>query len=386
MIRSESLKTLKFTNCASPTKLRGLLLIYDVAIVGAGPAGASAAYTLDNTDYNIVLIDKEEFPRSKPCAGVLPPRIFSELQIPEYIVERPLDGYRLISPSGMVVESHFPKPGIIVRRGSFDNFLVDRLGCKLTKMRILNSEVKNDFVLLKGKGGSIQAKMVVAADGANSLLRKVVFEDDEDSADSTDSAMAMQYEISLPNQSINEHIGNWFEVYYTFSQGYGWISPLSDAIKVGVGGVSLRFKKDTKKILDDFLEKEEIKKKIAGGKIVKTEAHHIPMKGPCNELAWNRMVFCGDAGGFVFPGTGEGVFYAIKSGRIAAEIIKEAFDEQKCDSHFLQTKYTDKLEKNGLISLRDVDFIENVLSSPENAEQYLRRLKKLNEIGTSPSI
>jgi geranylgeranyl reductase family protein len=371
------LKTLKFTDCAFPSKLRGLLLIYDVAIVGAGPAGSSAAYSLENAGYNIILIDKEEFPRPKPCAGVLPPRIFSELEVPKEIVERPLDGYRIFSPSGLNMESSFSNPGIIVRREKFDDFLVKRFNSNLERLRISSYEVKKDFIKVGGEEGSYKSKIVIAADGANSIFRKIALKDS--GMNQSDFAMAMQYEISLSHENIAERIGNWFEVFYSLSYGYGWISPLKDAVKVGVGGISDEFKKNTKKILDDFLENDEIKKKIEGGKIIKTEGHRIPMKGPYLTLTADRLLFCGDAGGFVFPGTGEGIYYAIKSGRVAAEAIINVFENQKFDSKFLQTKYTEKLEKNGLTSLRDVDFVERVLSSSEKAEKYVSRLKKLKE-------
>jgi geranylgeranyl reductase family protein len=371
------LKTLKFPDCAFPCELRGLFLIYDVAIVGAGPAGSSAAYALKNAGYNIILIDKEEFPRSKPCAGVLPPRIFSELDVPEDVAERPLDGYRIFSPSGLNMESAFSKPGIIVRRGKFDDFMVKRLNCTPKRSRISTFEVKDDHVKIGGEEGTYNSRIVIAADGANSIFRKIALKDSE--IDQSDFAMAMQYEISLSNEHINERIGNWFEVYYSLSYGYGWISPLKDALKVGVGGVSDDFKKNTKRILDDFLEDKEIKSKIESGKIVKTEGHRIPMKGPHLKLSADRLLFCGDAGGFVFPGTGEGVYYAIKSGRVAAEVISEALDLEKFDLEFLQIKYQEKLEKYGLSSLRDVDFVERVLSSSENAERYVKRLKKFNE-------
>ncbi len=101
------------------------------------------------------------------------------------------------------------------------------------------------------------------------------------------------------------------------------------------------------------------------------------MRGPINKLAADRTVLVGDAGGFVFPGTGEGVFYAIKSGRIAAEVIGKALEVQKFDLEFLGKSYAEKLEKNGLMSLREVDFVEKVLSSPEKADKYVRRLKRL---------
>ena len=99
-------------------------VIYDMVVVGAGPAGTSAALTLEKHGYNILLVDKDAFPRNKVCAGVLPPRIFSELEIPEDVIERPLVGYRIFSPAGQTVESAFPKAGVIVRRERFDYFLV----------------------------------------------------------------------------------------------------------------------------------------------------------------------------------------------------------------------------------------------------------------------
>jgi geranylgeranyl reductase family protein len=352
-------------------------LIYDVAIVGAGPAGSSAAYALENAGHNIVLMDKEEFPRPKPCAGILPPRIFSELEVPKEVVERPLDGYRIFSPSGLNIESSFSNPGIIVRREKFDDFLVKRLNCNLKRLRISSCEVKEDHVKIGGEEGSFKSKIVIAADGVNSIFRKIALKDT--TLNHSDFAMAMQYEISLSNKNIDEKIGNWFEVYYSLSYGYGWISPLKGAVKVGLGGVSDEFKKNIKRILDDFLEVTEIKNKIAGGKIIKTEGHLIPMRGPFSTLSADRLLFCGDAGGFVFPGTGEGIYYAIKSGRVAAEVITKVLKKDKFDSKFLQTKYEEKLEKNGLSSLRDVDFVERVLSSSEKAEKYVRRLKKLNE-------
>ncbi|MEE9151124.1 MAG: geranylgeranyl reductase family protein [Thermoplasmata archaeon] len=353
-------------------------MIYDVAIVGAGPSGASAAYALEQLGHRIVLIDKEKFPRNKPCAGVLPPRIYSELEIPKSIMERPLEGYRLFSPSGVVVESAFPKRGLIVRREKFDYFLVKRVKTELEHVRVSGCVVNKNFVEVFGDRGSFCAKFIVGADGVNSVMRKMTGIAECGVDKSKDMALAIQYEISLSKKKIDERLGNWFEVYYTIPFGYGWISPLKDAVKVGVGGLSADFKKDSKKTLDEFLEQPFIKEKILDGKIERIESHLIPMRGPFDTLTADRIVLGGDAGGFVFPGTGEGVFYAIKSGRIAAEVISQGLKEQRFDSEFLGKSYAKRLEKNGLTSLREVDFVENVLSSPEKADEYVRRLKTLS--------
>ena len=102
------------------------------------------------------------------------------------------------------------------------------------------------------------------------------------------------------------------------------------------------------------------------------------MAGPQKQLTADRTILVGDAGGFVFPGTGEGIYYAIKSGRLAGEVVIQAFDEQRSDREYLEKLYNEKLRANGLLSLRDVDFIENVLSSSENVEKYLRKLQRFS--------
>jgi geranylgeranyl reductase family protein len=349
-------------------------VIYDVAIVGAGPAGAQAAYTLEKKGFNIILIDKEEFPRSKPCAGVLPPRIFSEIEVPQNVVERPLEGYKMVAPSGLCVRSSFPKTGVIVRREVFDPYLLSRLDCKPIVMRGHDLEIYGDHIKISGDGESLLSRAVIGADGVNSQIRKAIQEGHEQRDLSIGKAIALQYEISIPNKKIDETFGNWFEVHYTMTNGYGWISPLIGAVKVGVGGVGEDFKNNVKSVLDKFLNELNI---FEHGKIVKTEAHLIPMKGPYNILSSNRVLLCGDAGGFVFPGTGEGVYYAIKSGRIAGEVISMGLDQDGLDSVVLGERYNQELEKNGLLSLRQVDFIESVLSDPEKAESYVKRLDKL---------
>jgi geranylgeranyl reductase len=142
--------------------------------------------------------------------------------------------------------------------------------------------------------------------------------------------------------------------------------------------VSADYKRSYKKTLNEFLEQSFIKEKILDGEIVGMESHPIPMGGPLNKLCADRTILVGDAGGFVFSGTGEGIYYAIKSGRVAGEAICQALEAGQFDGDFLGKLYAEKLEKSGLSSLREVDFAEKVLSSPKNAEKYVRTLKKLS--------
>ncbi|UCE37326.1 MAG: geranylgeranyl reductase family protein [Thermoplasmata archaeon] len=349
-------------------------MIFDVAIVGAGPAGSSVAYGLEKEDHEIVIIDKEKFPRDKPCAGVLPPRIHSEMDLPEELIERRLEGYRIYSPTGFMVESDFSNKGAIVSRYKLDRFLVNRLNNEVKHERILDFKIKDDFVEVHGEKETYKSKLVVGADGVNSIVNKKCF---DFPSEPYPKATAAQFVISLPKEKIDRLIGNWFEVYYSIPYGYGWISPQRASIKVGVGGTSNEFKKNVKSVLNKFMKHELVKEKIEGGSIQKMEAHLIPMGGPIHTHANDRTLLVGDAGGFVFPGTGEGIYYAIKSGRIAAGVIHQALKNERYSGNFLGKLYEGALKENGLSSLREVDFIENVLSTPDRAEKYVRKLQKL---------
>jgi geranylgeranyl reductase family protein len=346
-------------------------LDHDVIIIGAGPAGTSVARALQDTDLSILLLDKSEFPRPKSCGGVLPPRIYSELEIPDELQERPLEGYRIFSGSGRKVESKFPKPGLMVNRLKFDEFLVKSLNMEVEKAQISDLKITSEYIEATGKNDSYRAKIVVGADGINSVVRKHCGFELES------VATTAQYEFSVPREVIDEQIGNWFEVYYIIPNGYAWIVPLKESVKIGMGSISPDFKKNPKKALDEFLTDPLVKNKILNCSQLDFQVYRVPMGGPLETLAADRTLLIGDAGGFVYPGTGEGVYYGVKSGRVAGETIKELIETGKFDLGSINNIYIPKLTANGLLSLRDSEFLKNTLASPESIEKYIKKLSIL---------
>ncbi|NOZ58330.1 MAG: geranylgeranyl reductase family protein [Euryarchaeota archaeon] len=336
---------------------------HEVCVLGAGPAGASAAAELERLGVDCLLIDRARFPRSKPCGGVLPWRAVEELHLPGEVVERPLEGYRVFSPSGEAVESRFPSPGAVVRRSTFDAFLLDSLEGKPVCARVSGVRERRSGVELLTDEGRLGARYLIAADGANSVARRSL------GLGYGKLALACQYVIALPEEAVEERIGGWFEVYYLFSRGYGWLAPLRGAVKAGVGGLGSAF---SRRALERFVRTSPVAEKLEGGRVLRYQAHRIPMGGPMERLATRRVAFAGDAGGFVFPGTGEGIYYAIRSGAAAARAVAQALDGRE-----LAQAYEEEARSAGLLSLRDVDFLDTVLASPEHAERYVRRLKKL---------
>jgi geranylgeranyl reductase family protein len=350
---------------------------YDIVIIGAGPAGASAAKILEEKGHKYLIVDKEVFPRNKPCAGVLSPKIKTVIKIPEELHERPLEGYRIFSPSNTMVESIFPQQGSIVERDVFDAFLVKSLRKQPTHIKVKSISDKGNCVEIKSDNWRCETSCVIGADGVNSIVKNYY------NIPSKSIAKSAQYIVALPKEAIDNRVGNWFEVYYTLQYGYGWISPMNDCLKIGVGIVSDHLKGSIWQILDKFMTHPTVNEKIKGSKIIRKEAHTIPMSGPLDRLTGNRAILVGDAGGFVYPGTGEGIYYAIKTGRIAAQVVDHAIAKQKFNEDFLEKTYLDELEKNGLLGLRDVDFVERYLTNTVNAEKYVKRLKYMTKIHPS---
>jgi geranylgeranyl reductase family protein len=353
------------------------MITYDAVVIGAGPAGASAAKVLEDKGYTYLIVDKEIFPRNKPCAGVLSPKIKSVIKIPEELHERPLEGYRIFSPSNIMVESSFPQQGSIVERDVFDAFLVKSLRNPPYHITVKNISDKGNCVEIKSDNWRCEACCVIGADGVNSIVKNYY------DIPSKSIAIAAQYIVKLPMGSIDNRVGNWFEVYYTLQYGYGWISPMKNCLKIGVGIISDHLKGSIWQTLDKFMTHPTVNEKIKGGKIIRKEVHTIPMSGPLDKLTGNRAILVGDAGGFVYPGTGEGIYYAIKTGQIAAQVIDRAIADQKFTNDFLEKIYVEKLDKKGLLGLRDVDFVERYLADNANAEKYVKRLKYMTKIRPS---
>ncbi|MCK5396632.1 MAG: geranylgeranyl reductase family protein [Thermoplasmata archaeon] len=341
-------------------------MIHDIAIIGAGPAGAMAASKLDELGVDYILLDKAEFPRNKPCAGVLSPKIHSLVQIPEEVIDRKLVGYRVHGPPDAIVESKFPEPGCIVQRSIFDNYLIERLKTKPVINQASEIKDEGEHYLIKGRTEDIKARFIIGADGTGSIARKFI------GSKSSKIAISAQYEFSLDEEKVSQRVGNWFEVFYLMEYGYGWLSPMKDGMKIGIGILADK-KPDIWGMLDKFLDNSLISPKIHQATLINKEAHSIPMSGPLDTLSSGRILLTGDAGGFVYPGTGEGIYYAMKSGQIAAELAYENLANQTN----LDDEYNKRLEAAGLLSLRDADFIEKNLASPEHAEKYVKRLKFL---------
>jgi len=347
---------------------------HEVVIIGAGPAGASAALELERLGIDHVLIDRAVFPRPKPCAGVLPPAVEDILgKLPRRVIEKRIRGYFLHSAVGGEHRSRFARRGYAVDRAVFDDWLVSRLARRHQVGELLGLERAGSRLQVKTDGADVLCRVLIGADGANSKVRTL------SGIPAPRMATAYQAQVPMAPSEIDRRTKGWFHVFYVIAGGYGWVAPHRDRLLVGTGSVIPGTV--GRAAFSRFLGHPGVKALTGGRRAGMLEAQRIPMSGPVTPPGRGNILLAGDAGGFVFPGTGEGIRYAMMSGRAAAAAAADHLKNGGRPSIVLK-RYVTLLREDGLMSLGDVDFLD-VLQSPERAHGYIRRLTSLSRTASS---
>lgn len=336
----------------------------DVIIVGAGPAGTTAALFLINLGYQVLLIDKSDFPRSKICGDAIAPGtidIIKELGILkkyDSLKKQKINQFRIVSPNGNTWNNPFhPKPGFeimsIIKRIDFDDFLfketqhhgVKFIQAKATDLLMENDNVTGVSVLKNDSSINIKAKMVIGADGVNSKIGRLLGVPLPNDRQRMIALRAYIRDIEVnPNQ-----VEGYF--YKDILPGYVWIFPLDENL-VNIGlGMRLdhyrRKNKSLKNTLDEFLHspimrnrvKYPIKLEERGGHLLHSTYNRK------NSRVFNAALLIGDAGGWVDPLTGGGICNAMISGKIAAEVIHGAMQKDDFSTNTLM-EYEKKCKKS----------------------------------------
>jgi geranylgeranyl reductase len=295
-----------------------------VVVVGAGPAGCIAAETLASMGARTILIESD-IGRDKVCAGGIPSLVVEEFSIPQDILERTFNVVHFIGPSLVRVPMRFPKGMYMatINRRKFDGYLLKRAQAATVitvSGRFMEYEAGSRLkVRYKTDDGTIYtafADFLIGADGAMSRVGFQTF------GTNLPQVAAMQEEYRL-DKTLLSHYYDHSEFYYSSRISpdyYGWVFPHTDTITLGVGTTYEHADK-----LEDYLaELRRINERfLLGGQLVKRGAAVIP-KAMYAAPGKGNVLLCGDAAGFVLPGCGEGIFFAMESGRRAAKAILEA--------------------------------------------------------------
>ncbi|MBD3880146.1 geranylgeranyl reductase [Phormidium tenue FACHB-886] len=353
-------------------RIRRKPLTLRVAVVGSGPAGSSAAETLAKAGIETYLFERK-LDNAKPCGGAIPLCMVSEFDLPMEIIDRQVRKMKMISPSNIEVDiGHTLKDDEYIgmcRREVLDGFLRNRaakLGAKLINGTVhgidLPTNNSDPYTIhyadhsngsLEGTASSLQVDLIIGADGANSRVAKAI------DAGDYNYAIAFQERIRLPEDKMayyhdlaEMYVGN--DVSTDF---YAWVFPKYDHVAVGTG--TMKVNKSTIKDLQAGI-RARAAKKLEGGKIIKVEAHPIP-EHPRPRRVVGRVALVGDAAGYVTKSSGEGIYFAAKSGRMCAETIVELSNQgQRIPTEADLKVYLKRWDKKYGMTYKVLDLLQTV--------------------------
>ena len=296
---------------------------FDVVVVGGGPSGATAAAELARKGRSVLLLDRAG--RIKPCGGAIPPALIRTFDIPDSQIVARVNSARMISPAnvevdmpidggyvGMVDREHFDpflrtravEAGAELRHGSFEQFTRDDDGTARIHYRPSGEAPDSPLV-------SVRARAVIGADGANSAVAKHCLP-----PGSKVPFVFAYHEIVRSPANAEKFDPKRCDVYY---QGrlspdfYGWVFPHGDTTSVGSGSAHKGF--SLRRSVGDLRATAG----LSNVETIRREGAPIPLK-PLRRWDNGRdVLLTGDAAGVVAPASGEGIYYAMVCGQMAAE-------------------------------------------------------------------
>ena len=299
--------------------------MYDVIVVGSGPAGSCAAWRLAQAGVAVAVIEKASLPRYKTCGGGIVGRTLQALPLDmRHVVEQDCHTAQLNLPAGLSFITRRPTPIVsMTMRDQFDYALLSAAqaaGAAVHRQRAVeNVSFHGDFVTLTTNGGSMKAKFVIAADGALSTVARTM-----GMADGRVLIPALEYEVTVPHDRLDgfQNIARFdFDL---LPHGYAWTFPKRRHLSIGVLSTRQRGA-DLKRAMARYLDLLDC------GSFTHVERHGfvIPVRPRRGPFVAKRILLVGDAAGFADPVTGEGISFAVRSGLMAAQSLIEAHLEEE---------------------------------------------------------
>lgn len=300
---------------------------YDVIVIGGGPTGATAAHELAQKGRSVLMLDRRG--RIKPCGGAVPPIMVREFDIPEEMLEAKVTDARMISPTNVKVDMAVGGWVGMVDRGDFDEWLrqraVDAGATRIDGTFKTVDSVKGQKPVVtytdKTTKETCQAKAtyIIGADGAHSNVAKQCIK----GADKIPHVFAYHEIVKSPKVSSENFEPTRCDVYYQGDVSpdfYGWVFPHGEKTSVGMGtanqGYSLR---GATALLRE-------RAGLTDAETIRTEGAPIPLKALRRWDNGRDVLVAGDAAGVVAPASGEGIYYAMLTGRLASDAVDAAIE------------------------------------------------------------
>jgi geranylgeranyl reductase family protein len=290
---------------------------YDAIVVGAGPAGSTAAYRLAEAGARVLLLDRARFPRDKPCGGGVTGRAARLIPFSiDPVVEHVVTHADLRLRYGRTHARGSGRPLVyMTQRRHLDQYLAERAadaGAEFRDdVRVTDVAASNGTVVLTADGARFEAETLIGADGVNGMTARAL-------SLGGNTTVGVALEGNLPNDKIDaiRYDGRVALELGIVPGGYGWVFPKGEHVNVGVGGwgsEAPHLRRHLARLCAEHSVSVEDLEDVRG--------YRLPLRSPRATLARGRALIVGDAAGLIDPVSGDGMFEGFLSSKLASEAV-----------------------------------------------------------------